>query len=726
MEKVKTLCPSWKGNDVRKICRDWNTQFTDERAKIEDVDKSKRLIHFRVKEPVAITEFEAACNLMDAAAGVLYMMVVIKIPGGGIHGLHAVAAWMTYPTAQGRAMAARNSWGGAEPIKHVTRTNFIRAVLIEPELVERATRAPIAPLYQSHDAVIAAKRDEVILAMMEKAGEGGGAALETVVEAGVIPPLVQLLVRGTDEKKEKAARALEKLAANAANRAQIVQAGAMPPLTALLDSADDALKGSALRVVVHLAEKAVGASKSLVAMLSGTNDALTNNALDVLLVLAKDEANLKKLADAGAIKPLVALLRRDTDDAQKEKAARLLGNLAFEQAYEVPIAKAGAIPPLVQLLSSTDDALKGSAALALFHLAFNETNQAEIGRAGAIQPLVQLLVDATQALEGFDVDAYDGDEWHAAAELMGHTAGVLFHLAANEANKDKIWQAGGPGALVKVVEMFWLAEQGERERATLEHAAGGLFHFSAFYLWPDAIKPLVEVVKLRASADYDSDNDTLVEYAAGALFRLKSDIPVAMAKSLVIPPLVALLSGTAEQQENAAGALAYFSGFRTNQPAIQRAGAIPPLVALLDSPIADDAARTLSNLAGRNDNDRNKRTIVQACQRSEGGRAFLARTGLGESPPSEESDSPGPAALAPSAVPAAAPAGAERAAARPATHAGHASRGGMPNMHMYNMWMPGMHGMWMHGGMPGGMPGMMGGMPGMMGGMPGMMGWHAR
>ena len=40
----------------------------------------------------------------------------------------------------------------------------------------------------------------------------------------------------------------------------------------------------------------------------------------------------------------------------------------------------------------------------------------------------------------------------------------------------------------------------------LEHAAGGLFHFSAFYLPPHAIEPLVEVVKLRASAGYDSNN----------------------------------------------------------------------------------------------------------------------------------------------------------------------------------------------------------------------------
>ena len=191
--------------------------------------------------------------------------------------------------------------------------------------------------------------------------------------------------------------------------------------------------------MVYLAANAASAIKSLVAMLSGTNDALANNALDVLLVLAQNEANRAKLADAGAIKLLVALLRRDTDDAQKEKAARVLVNLAYEQAYEVPIAQVGAIPPLVQLLSSTDDALKVNAALALFHLAFNETNQVEIGRVGAIQPLVQLLEVATAQLEV----AEDGDEEEAAAELMGHAAGALFNLAANEANKDSSGRRAG-------------------------------------------------------------------------------------------------------------------------------------------------------------------------------------------------------------------------------------------------------------------------------------------
>jgi len=261
----------------------------------------------------------------------------------------------------------------------------------------------------------------------------------------------------------------------------------------------------------------------------------------------------------------------------------------------------------------------------------------KIGRAGAIRPLVQLLVDATEELGLFfeldeDEDEWDAyeDEKDAAAELMKHAVGALFKLAANEDNAEKILQADDARALVNVVKMLELpggesvlAVSGGRN--VLEHAAGGLFHFSAFYLPPHAIEPLVEVVKLRASADYDSDNDTLVEYAAGALFRLKSEVRVPMAKSLVIPPLVALLSGTAKQQEYAAGALAYFSGFQGNQPAIQRAGAIRPLVTLLDAgPETSrrrDAAKTLSILAKRNDT--NYFNIVGECRLSEGSRALL-------------------------------------------------------------------------------------------------------
>ena len=55
-------------------------------------------------------------------------------------------------------------------------------------------------------------------------------------------------------------------------------------------------------------------------------------------------------AKAGAVDPLVALLRTGTDDV-KEQAAWALANLAFENAdNQVAIAKAGAVESLVALV----------------------------------------------------------------------------------------------------------------------------------------------------------------------------------------------------------------------------------------------------------------------------------------------------------------------------------------------------------------------------------------
>ena len=55
------------------------------------------------------------------------------------------------------------------------------------------------------------------------------------------------------------------------------------------------------------------------------------------------------IADAGAIPPLVDLVRNGTD-AGKEAGAGALGNLAFNDNNKIIIRDAGAIPPLVELL----------------------------------------------------------------------------------------------------------------------------------------------------------------------------------------------------------------------------------------------------------------------------------------------------------------------------------------------------------------------------------------
>ena len=107
------------------------------------------------------------------------------------------------------------------------------------------------------------------------------------------------------------------------------------------------------------------------------------------------------IARAGAIEPLVAMLRGGSAEAQ-EVAADALRNLAASaDDIQVAIARAGAIEPLVALVRSGSAVAQASAAAALANLATgNAANQAAIARAGAIEPLVALVRDGSPQRQG--------------------------------------------------------------------------------------------------------------------------------------------------------------------------------------------------------------------------------------------------------------------------------------------------------------------------------------
>ena len=195
-----------------------------------------------------------------------------------------------------------------------------------------------------------------------------------IVEAGGIPPLVDLLRDGNAEAKAEVARALCNLAyVNAANKVLIAEAGAIPLLVELLRDGDVWAKAQAARALVSLA---------------------LNNGNKVLI------------AEAGAVPPLVQLLR-DGSEEGKEQARILLGRIAYtDHDNRVLIAEAGGIPPIVELLHvraqprSADlddvDIAWHWAAPVLGRLAYGNPNtQALITEAGGIPPLVQLLRDGS-------------------------------------------------------------------------------------------------------------------------------------------------------------------------------------------------------------------------------------------------------------------------------------------------------------------------------------------
>ena len=102
-------------------------------------------------------------------------------------------------------------------------------------------------------------------------------------------------------------------------------------------------------------------------------------------------AALVAIADAGAIPPLVALLRNGSADRQ-EQAAAALGLLAGNNAVTAATVEADSIAPLVELVRNGRAVGQERAARALANIARgSRANQAAIVEAGVVGPLVALV-----------------------------------------------------------------------------------------------------------------------------------------------------------------------------------------------------------------------------------------------------------------------------------------------------------------------------------------------
>ena len=103
-----------------------------------------------------------------------------------------------------------------------------------------------------------------------------------------------------------------------------------------------------------LAIAPVSAAHQLVALLTHAAEPFQVTAANALKNLANDKTNQLRIARAGAITPLVALLSADGTDAVKEAASGAIRNLSANTDNAADIARAGAVMPLVALLSAAE------------------------------------------------------------------------------------------------------------------------------------------------------------------------------------------------------------------------------------------------------------------------------------------------------------------------------------------------------------------------------------
>ena len=111
----------------------------------------------------------------------------------------------------------------------------------------------------------------------------------------------------------------------------------------------------------------------------------------LLDMLAEQDENVKAMARAGAIVPLVSLVASGNDGGQIHAASTLARIATVEREFQAAIVQAGAITPLVSLLRMGSQKAQMHAAAALASLSEDHEQQKPIIRAGAISPLVRLL-----------------------------------------------------------------------------------------------------------------------------------------------------------------------------------------------------------------------------------------------------------------------------------------------------------------------------------------------
>jgi vacuolar protein 8 len=462
----------------------------------------------------------------------------------------------------------------------------------------------------------------------------------SILEAGGIPKLLELLKEKSTTVLENAVSALSKLAyQNKKTQAAIAAAQGVAilvqTLTVYLKEATGVklceLTAEAIRNLanenkyIQTLSLNEGAHIPLVSLLSHPVSKLKANAAGALAALARDHPdNQSAIQKAGAIPPICANVR-DGSAETKEESAAVLWSLAKDNTpIKTMIAQLGGIDPLLSMLAfGASDASSAHAAGALAALATSHNEN----RAIITKKMIASLDTNTSAArarrfllavgtlcedDGPNQDAFSKGggiqfliAWMGVAmadeTVQLPVAKAMLAIVGNNAATQSI--VGRLGAIPNLVEIVKKSSLEAKEKATC-----ALWHLATLpanrrkILQANAIVPLVKLLR--------AESDSGPQLAAMTLVRLAEGSPSAsasIAKAGSIKPLVRLLTkGSPGTQQISASALAALALVTRNRDIIANAGAIEPLVKLLSDKglgTPETAARALAHLAVDDDKD---------------------------------------------------------------------------------------------------------------------------
>ena len=408
-----------------------------------------------------------------------------------------------------------------------------------------------------------------------------------IVKLNGIPKLLPPLSGVNTEAQVQAAAAIAAIAGGERNRSRqnaIAKAGGIRPVLALVESRYAAAKCMAMHALAQLAMNNIY-NQDAVMILEGLPPLVLivssgSSTPDVQMYAARAIAELVKhnhknqtiVAELGIIGLLVSLLRNAASTKSPEVEAEVAGAMQAlsegNQVNQLSIGNAGAIPVLVGLLGSRSDHTAHQAGNALASLGLDNSD----GQREMAKLLVNLLTTAKR----------EATQERAAAALWRL-------VRQNPFDQQAIASAGGAQPLVKLLRV---GPVGGRAFALWSLSLCIDEKNQAVVVEAGAIEPLVELLSI--------DDFAINEQAAGALNKLATSQTVAeIGQAGAIAPLITLLdsSSIGSVREFAAGALSALALRDEHRGAIERAGGVSPLVALLTDPLASDNTKTAAALA---------------------------------------------------------------------------------------------------------------------------------
>jgi len=286
----------------------------------------------------------------------------------------------------------------AGALMHVTMSEEARAAIVQAAAIPRLCEL----LQPSYEPEVSTQAAGALLNLASDVSDCPEYSKQ-IVSQGAIGPLVNLVKDGPDLAKEYAAGALMNLIRGDMTVAEkAAKEGAIPVLAGLLSktSGHSEALGALANLASSSADRQIAIYKAQVTrrsvnLLGSTDVDVRRSAAALIMNLAPHAKIKERIVEAGALKPLAAVLK-DSDDAVKERAAGALANLfndhsgnvhtGFEQAPDM-------IPSLINILKSeglSEDA-KRQAAHALAMLAAEDGPCDAVWSAGAGQPLLALL-----------------------------------------------------------------------------------------------------------------------------------------------------------------------------------------------------------------------------------------------------------------------------------------------------------------------------------------------